>query len=1297
MDKLNNIPQTPQSIIVFTLDKEYRYLHFNQNHFETMKQIWGVDIEHGKSMLDYIGSKEDREKAKSNFDRTLAGDEFSIIEDYGDEKLGRFTYEDFYSPLMDADANIIGLNVTVIDITERKLREEAVQASEDRFRSIIEGTLEGIVAYGLETEKIIYANPAALELFGYSIDEIIELSITDIHRPEDLPKIQKKFKEVLKGKNAEVSQIPFINKNKEVFHANLKTNQVHINNQNCLLIYLENISTQVESKSKIEFQNELINAVGQAVIATDTAGRIVFWNSFAEELYKWKRDEVYQKTFWELLCVKNHQSELKDKFKNIWDSQKIWSGDIKVKDKRGKNFTCYSTLSPIVDSSKNLIGVVSVSSDISERIDVQKQTEEAERRYRSVISSLSEGLVVHGLTGEIVFANDSAAEILGLTMDQLTGKDSFDPRWESLKKDGSPFSPEEHPAMMTLNTGKAFDNVIMNVSCGEMRKVISINSRPIIDDKGSISGAVASFTDITEREKSRERLIENQSRIKNISDSVPGAVLRYKLNPDGTDKLLFINQGAENLYELTVEEMLQDVNKIWSQIFKEDFPEIQKSIAESGEKLTYWDHEWRIKTPSGKIKWLNGRGFPFRSNDGSIIWDTLTLDITDRKEMMIQLDENQKFMESINQNINEGIYRSNEKGVIYVNKAFLRMFGFQNIEEVKSQSAISIYKNPQVRTDLMNKLINYGKFQDEEVVFIRKDGSEFTGLISSSSYRDKEGNHYWDGAIRDITIERDSALQIEESQKLLESINRNINEAIYRSESGKGLIYVNHEFVRMFGYSSEEELLSINPAGLYKHSADREALGDELIETSSYLNKEVEFRRKDGSTFWGSMSSIKLEAGGRTFFDGAIRDISLQKKAEQSLKDQADVQNLLRLISSNFINLDLENIKQTVDESLAKIGEFAQVDRAYVFDFDLENKRSRNTYEWCNNGIASQIENLQNLDLDEFKEFSEIFERGEILIINSVADSKYQHFKEHLLQQKIKSLVCVPIMTKGKCIGFVGFDAVKKERVFGDREVTLLSIFGNLLLNLRNRTMRQAELSQLMNTMSDQNQRLKEFSFMTSHNIRSSVSNLLGLTKLLMDEPTNLHLVELLNETSNKLDTTIKNINQLLHLENKFKANEIESCNVHEIVQRILKLNTNLIEEKEIIISVNIPQDLNVMGIPAFMDSIFYNIISNAFKYGITRNSKTIEMWSKEKDEELEIYIKDMGWGIDLEKYKEKLFKLGSRLHQSSDGQGLGLYMTKHQIEEMGGSIHIESEPNVGTTFRLCFPKQKSRVLDALA
>jgi signal transduction histidine kinase/CheY-like chemotaxis protein len=135
---LRALIESPQRIVIFALDRQYRYLAYNENHARTMKQIWGVQVRVGLDMLELIGRDDDRAKARVNFDRALAGESFTLIEEYGDTQMERRVYEDIYSPVFNPDGQPIGLAVYLIDITEHRLAELELE----RYR----GHLEELVA-----------------------------------------------------------------------------------------------------------------------------------------------------------------------------------------------------------------------------------------------------------------------------------------------------------------------------------------------------------------------------------------------------------------------------------------------------------------------------------------------------------------------------------------------------------------------------------------------------------------------------------------------------------------------------------------------------------------------------------------------------------------------------------------------------------------------------------------------------------------------------------------------------------------------------------------------------------------------------------------------------------------------------------------------------------------------------------------------------------------------------------------------------------------------------------------------
>jgi PAS domain S-box-containing protein len=150
-------------------------------------------------------------------------------------------------------------------------------------------------------------------------------------------------------------------------------------------------------------------------------------------------------------------------------------------------------------------------------------------------------------------------------------------------------------------------------------------------------------TDITERKTT-------ETQFKNITNNIPGAVFRYKLFPDGTDKLLLVSDGAKVLWDLSSEEVMQNSNLVWDNIENDDLEALSQSIRKSAEDLCFWEHVWRYHDSEGKTRWFKGSGNPFRTEDGSTAWDSIILDITTQKENQLKVEQSEKRFKGLVQN-----------------------------------------------------------------------------------------------------------------------------------------------------------------------------------------------------------------------------------------------------------------------------------------------------------------------------------------------------------------------------------------------------------------------------------------------------------------------------------------------------------------------------------------------------------------------------------------------------------------------------------------------------------------------
>ncbi len=160
--------------LIFSVDRQYRYTSFNQGHAAVMKALYGAEIETGCSMLDYMTVPEDRETAKGNLDRALAGEQL-VEEAYsGEEPRSRQYFRVSHGPIKSEEGQVIGVAVLAQDMTERKRAEEALRESEEKFRTIIEQSTEGVALID-EEGNIVEWNQANERIAGLRRDEVIGL------------------------------------------------------------------------------------------------------------------------------------------------------------------------------------------------------------------------------------------------------------------------------------------------------------------------------------------------------------------------------------------------------------------------------------------------------------------------------------------------------------------------------------------------------------------------------------------------------------------------------------------------------------------------------------------------------------------------------------------------------------------------------------------------------------------------------------------------------------------------------------------------------------------------------------------------------------------------------------------------------------------------------------------------------------------------------------------------------------------------------------------------------------------
>lgn len=235
---------------------------------------------------------------------------------------------------------------------------------------------------------------------------------------------------------------------------------------------------------------------------------------------------------------------------------------------------------------------------------------------------------------------------------------------------------------------------------------------------------------------------------------------------------------------------------------------------------------------------------------------------------------------------------------------------------------------------------------------------------------------------------------------------------------------------------------------------------------------------------------------------------------------------------------------------------------------------------------------------------------------------------------------------------------------------------------------KEKEREQLIRELTQNNKDLKQFSYITSHNLRAPLSNLTGLLNLVEDmdieDPELKEIISGFTKSTHLLNETINDLVKVVIIKDNPSIHK-EKVLIKEIFENVFNQLSFLIGLHKPILKIDL-EEVSILNInKSYLESIFLNLLTNAIKYRSENRQLKVNISSKVEDDNLILTFKDNGVGIDLVRNRDKIFGLYQRFHNHPDSKGLGLYLVKSQVEAMGGTINVESTVGKGTTFTIVF------------
>ncbi len=241
-----------------------------------------------------------------------------------------------------------------------------------------------------------------------------------------------------------------------------------------------------------------------------------------------------------------------------------------------------------------------------------------------------------------------------------------------------------------------------------------------------------------------------------------------------------------------------------------------------------------------------------------------------------------------------------------------------------------------------------------------------------------------------------------------------------------------------------------------------------------------------------------------------------------------------------------------------------------------------------------------------------------------------------------------------------------------------------MIQNITEQKQKELDLNAALKVINEQNNKLKEFTHIVSHNLRSHTGNLKMITEMVeleTETKVKLQWVDLIKNVSLSLNETVNNLTGLVSLNTEVK----QQLSFTETFANINQSLTYKLMNDDVQIVTDFSECNSIEYVPAYLESIMLNLLTNAIKYKHPQRTAVIELKTKMVNEKPCLQVRDNGLGIDLKAYGSRLFKMNQTFHKNADARGIGLYITKNQVESLGGTIEVTSVVNEGTTFTVYF------------
>lgn len=465
--------------------------------------------------------------------------------------------------------SVNGLVVYFTDITQRKHTENILKESEKRFRHLAD-TVPVMIWVSDENNKSTYISKYWTDFTGVSLESIVAHGWKNIIHPDDHLAAIGQYDFYFDKKQPFVIEYRVMSKEGD-YKWVVDHGVPRFTADGVFMGYIGSvvdIHYRKTAEQKLRYQAGMIENIKDIVVSTDLDFNVISWNSTAEEIYGYSKEEAIGQNIRSLVKQEYISTSKENVLIELYERD-CWEGEVYFDRKDGKRIYQFFSLSFVKNEKGERIGLVGINRDITQRYEAETALKISEERYRSVVDALNEGIILQDSQGKMIACNNSAKSILG---NDLVGSSFKIHEWRCIKEDGTQFSSEDDPFIITLFTGRPLQGIIMGLQKpGDSINWFSVNTEPIYYSGGTSlpDAVVTSFFDITLR-KHQEQWLSLEKEVLEInarsSATLQNTVDFYlrgieKMFPDMICSVLILRHDKQSIEHLSAPSLPTEFSK----------------------------------------------------------------------------------------------------------------------------------------------------------------------------------------------------------------------------------------------------------------------------------------------------------------------------------------------------------------------------------------------------------------------------------------------------------------------------------------------------------------------------------------------------------------------------------------------------------------------------------------------------------------------------------------------------------------------------------------------------------------